>query len=109
MFLLLSSRQLIIPETASFFCIINTTVHYDRFDPAYQFAFVLVLFQMTEHPEHGIIEDDPGTIHIPCITKADLDHVRVAVPVQLFLALAILSQAAFDQYSGGVCQSGCFM
>lgn len=109
MFLFLSSRQLIIPETASFFRIINTTVYYDRFDPAHQFTFMFVLFQIPEYPEHGIVEDDPGTIHISCITKADLDHVRVAVPVQLFLALAILSQAAFDQYGGGVCQSGCVM
>ena len=64
---------------------------------------------MTENPEHGIVENEPGSIQVPCIAITDLDHVGVAEPVQLFLALAILSQATFDQYGSGIGQYWCVM
>jgi hypothetical protein len=77
---------------------INTAIDYNGSYPRHQFSLVAVLVDVPEHTQHGIVENDTCAIHISCIAQAGADHVGIAMPVQLLLALHIVVDAPFDDY-----------
>jgi hypothetical protein len=58
----------------------------------------MVIVNAFENPQHGIVENDTGFVQVTGIPTTDLDHLGIAIFVQLLLALHVVISAPFDDY-----------